>query len=216
MLLKIKGTKNMKRTTLVCLLTLPALTAILALTGCSSDEPQGQGATVVAAQPGVPGGTIVQTYQVTATVKAIDDANRKVTLAGPDGKDMTVKCGPDVVNFPQIKVGDQVTAVVTEQLVVAMASDASSLGNGAGAAVALSPVGGKPGGAVAATEQITATVVAIDLKHHRATLEFPDGSKKTVSVRPDIDLTQHQVGEQVVIQETESVAIAVTSPNSTP
>lgn len=206
----------MKRTVIVCLLTVPALTAMLALTGCSSDEPQGQAATFVAAQPGVPGGVMINTYQVTATVKSIDADTRKVTLTGPDGKEMTVKCGPDVVNFPQIKVGDQVTATVTEQLVVAMASDASSLGDGAGAAVALSPVGGKPGGAVAATEQVTATVVAVDLKHHRATLEFPDGSKKTVVVRPDIDLTKHAVGDQVVIQATESVAIAVTAPNSTP
>ena len=194
----------------------PALTGMLALTSCSSNEPQGEGATMVAAQPGVPGGVMVNTYQVTATVKAVDADDRKVTLTGPDGKDMVVKCGPDVVNFPQIKVGDQVKATVTEQLVVAMASDAASLGNGAAAAVALSPAGGKPGGAVAQTVQVTATVVAIDLKHHRATLAFPDGSQKTVPVRPDIDLTQHKVGEQVVIQATESVAIAVASPNSTP
>lgn len=205
----------MKKITLICLFT-PALTGLLALTGCSSDSPQGESTTVVAAQPGVPGGVIVQTSQVTATVKAIDADTRKVTLEGPDGKDMVVKCGPDVVNFPQIKIGDQVTATVTERLVVAMASDASSLGDGAAAGVALAPVGAKPGGVVAATEQITATVVAIDLKHHKATLEFPDGSQKTVAVRPDIDLTQRAVGDKVVIQATESVAIAVASPNSTP
>jgi hypothetical protein len=183
----------------------------LLMTSCSS-TPEGQGATVVAAQPGVPGGVIVNTYQVTATVKAVNADDRKVTLEGSDGKEMVVKCGPDVVNFPQIQVGDQVTATVTEQLVVAMGTDASSLGNGAGAAVVLAPVGGKPGGAVAQTVQIMATVVAIDLDHHRATLEFPDGSKKTFSVRPDVDLTKRSVGEQVVIQETESVAISVEKP----
>ena len=187
----------------------------LLMTSCSS-TPEGQETTVVAAQPGVPGGVMVNTYQVTATVKAVNADDRKVTLVGPDGKDMVVKCGPDVVNFPQIKVGDQVTAIVTEQLVVAMGTDASSVGNGAGAAVALSPVGGKPGGAVAQTVQITATVVAIDLEHHRVTLEFPDGSKKTVAVRPDVDLTKRAVGEQVVIQATESVALSVTPPNSAP
>ncbi len=111
----------------------------LALTSCSSDEPEGQGVTYVAAQPGVPGGVIVNTYQVTATVKAIDADDRKVTLTGPDGKDMVVKCGPDVVNFPQIHVGDQVKATVTEQLVVAMGNDESSQDNGAAAGVALTP-----------------------------------------------------------------------------
>lgn len=202
----------MKRTTLVCLLMAPALAATMMLTSCSSDEPaQGQGATFVAAQPGVPGGVILNTYQITATVKAIDAENRKVTLIGPDGKADVVECGPEVVNFPQIQVGDQVKATVTEQLVVAMATDASQV-NGAATAVALAPVGAKPGGMMAQTVQVTATVVAIDLKHHRATLEFPDGSRKTVPVRPDVDLTQHAVGQQVVIRETESVAISVEKP----
>lgn len=202
----------MKRTALVCLLLAPALAATLALTSCSSDAPQGQGATFVATQPGVPGGVMINTYQITATVKAINAEDRKVTLEGGDGKDAVVKCGPEVVNFPQIHVGDQVVATVTEQLVVAMATDASSVGNGAATAVALAPVGAKPGGMVAQTVQVTATVAAIDLKHHRATLEFPDGSKKTFAVRPDVDLTQRAVGEKVVIQATESVAISVQKP----
>jgi Cu/Ag efflux protein CusF len=203
--------QKMKRTILACLLTAPALAVVLSLTSCSSDSPQGQGATFVAAQPGVPGGVIINTYQITATVKAIDTEKRKVTLMGADGKGDVVECGPEVVNFPQIQVGDQVKATITEQLVVAMATDASQV-NGAATAVALAPVGAKPGGMVAQTVQITATVVAIDLKHHRATLEFPDGSKKTVAVRPDVDLTQRAVGEQVTIRATESVAISVEKP----
>src|SRR5215472_89199 len=83
-----KGIKTMKKTILAGLLMAPALV----LTSCSSN-PEGQGETVVAAQPGVPGGTIIQTYQVTATVKSIDADTRKVTLTGPDGKDFVVKCG---------------------------------------------------------------------------------------------------------------------------
>jgi len=203
----------MKRTALVCLLMTPALAAMLTLTSCSSDQPaQGQGASFVATQPGVPGGVIINTYQITATVKAINAEDRKVTLTDADGKDAVIKCGPEVVNFPQIQVGDQVKATVTEQLVVAMATDAGTQGNAAATAVALAPVGAKPGGMVAQTVQVTATVAAIDLKHHRATLEFPDGSKKTFAVRPDVDLTQRAVGEKVVIQATESVAISVQKP----
>jgi hypothetical protein len=191
----------------------PALAAMLTLTSCSSDKPaQGQGATVVATQPGVPGGVIINTYQVTATVKAINTEDRKVTLTDADGKDAVVKCGPEVVNFPQIQVGDKVKVTETEQLVVAMGTDASSQDNGAATAVALAPVGAKPGAMMAQTVQITATVVAIDLEHHRATLEFPDGSKKTFPVRPDVDLTQRAVGQQVVIRATEAVAISVQKP----
>ena len=144
----------MKRTTLVCLLMVPALATVLALSSCSSTTPaQGQGATLVATQPGVPGGVMINTYQITATVKAIDAEDRKVTLVGADGKDAVVKCGPEVVNFPQIHVGDQVKATVTEQLVVFMAKDAPPQTDGAAAGVALAPVGAKPGGVVAPARQ---------------------------------------------------------------
>src|ERR1039458_5654646 len=81
---------------------LPA--ALLALTSCSS-TPQGEGSTMAAAQRGVPGGVIVQTYKVTATVTAVDAASRKVTLAMADGAKTTVKAGPEVVNFDQIQIG---------------------------------------------------------------------------------------------------------------
>src|ERR1035441_6762970 len=72
--------------------------AMLALTSCSS-TPQGEGSTMVAAQKGVPGGVIVETYKVTATVTAVDAASRKVTLTMADGSKTTVKAGPEVVNF---------------------------------------------------------------------------------------------------------------------
>ncbi len=207
-----KETKSMKRNALVCLLMSPALATVLALTSCSSSAPEGQGASLVATQPGVPGGVMINTYQITATVTAINAADRKVTLVGQDGKETVFKAGPDVVNFPQIQVGDQVKATVTEQLVVFMATDAPPQTDGAAMAVALAPVGAKPGGMVAQTVQVKAKVVAINLKDHKATLEFPDGSKKTVAVRPDVDLTQRAVGEEVVIRCTEALAITVEKP----
>src|SRR5262249_47926454 len=147
---------------------LPA--AMLALASCSTDSSmsQGQSSTLVSTQKGVPGGTIVQTYQRTATVTAVDPSTRKVTLAGADGKKTVFKAGPDVVNFDQIHVGDQVKATVAEQLVVFMATDAPPQNDGAATMVALAPVGAKPGGLLANTEQVTARVTAIDLQHRKA------------------------------------------------
>src|ERR1035438_6553446 len=84
---------------------LPA--ALLAFSSCST-EPRGKGAGFTAIQPGVPGGVAVQTYKETATVTGIDKATRKVTLVTKDGTKSTVKCGPEVANFAQIEVGDQV------------------------------------------------------------------------------------------------------------
>lgn len=139
-------------------------------------------------------------------------ARRAVTLAIPDGKKTIVKCGPEVINFDQIRVGDQVKVTVAEELAVYMATDAAPPGAGAAALVVLAPKGAKPSGVVASTVQVTATVTAIDLKRHKATLQFSDGTTRTVAVREDVDLTQRKVGEKVVIRTTEVVAISVEKP----
>jgi hypothetical protein len=163
-------------------------------------------------QPGVPGGVVVETYTMTANVVRIDKATREVVLATPDGKKQTVKCGPEVVNFDQIHVGDQLKVTVTEELAVFMGSDAEPPGTSGAAMVALAPKGAKPGGVIATTVEVVATVSAIDLGHHRATLTFPDGTTKIVAVRSDVDLTKRRVGEKVVIRMTEAMALAVEKP----
>jgi hypothetical protein len=151
----------------------------------------------------------VDTHKMTAKVTAIDTANRKVTLVTSDGEKTTVKCGPEVINFDQIRVGDQLKVTVAEELAVYMAKEGAAPSDGAAALVALAPKGAKPGGVVASTVQVTAKVTAIDLKHHKATLQFADGTTRTVTVRDDVDLTKRRVGEEVVIRTTEVLALEV-------
>ena len=78
--------------------------------------------------------------------------------------------------------------------------------------MALAPKGAKPGGIMAETTQVTAKVTAIDAEHHKATLQFEDGTTRTVAVRPDVDLSKRKVGEKVVIRTTEALAIPVEKP----
>jgi Cu/Ag efflux protein CusF len=201
----------MKRNILnwAALTLLPA--AMLAFTSCST-EPKGEGAGFTAVQPGVPGGVIVQTYKETATVTGIDTATRKVTLVAKDGAKTTVKAGPEVVNFDQIQVGDQVKATVAEQLVMFMRKNGEPANDGEAAAVALAPVGAKPGVVMANTVEVTGKVEAIDLAHRKATLRFPDGTAKTFKVRKDVDMTKGKIGDEVVFRTTEALAISVEKP----
>src|SRR5436190_17343162 len=112
-----KGQNTSMKTNLLKLGNLALLpVSMLTFNSCSS-TPEGQGSTMVATQKGEPGGTIVETYKIAATVTAVDAASRKVTLATADGTKTTFKAGPEVVNFHQIQVGDQVKAMVAEQLV---------------------------------------------------------------------------------------------------
>ena len=185
--------------------------AMLSVVACDSgsDKSGVEKTTTAAIQPGVPGGVFVETSTLTATVKDIDPAKRMVTLTTADGEKDVVHCGPEVRNFEQICVGDRVTVKVIQETVVQMSMDVPAK-DSAAAVVALTPKGAKPGGVVAATMQTTATVTAIDMKNHKATLRFADGTVQTVAVRPDVDLTQHKVGELIYVRVTQAVALSVT------
>jgi len=60
--------------------------------------------------------------------------------------------------------------------------------------------------------RVTGTVTALDPDKRTATLRFEDGSTRTLPVRSDVDLGQRKVGDQVVFQITEMVAISVEKP----
>ncbi|MFO7619831.1 MAG: copper-binding protein [Bacteroidales bacterium] len=190
------------------------LAVVFTLISCTSvsTPPPAETSSASAYQEGVPGGIIVNTLDVSARVTAIDNANRKVTLLGPDGKTFTVKAGPEYVNFDQVDVGDWVNLTVTEELVVYLNEGGGSSSDESAALVALAPKGAQPGGLIAETTQITGTVTAIDPEKRTATLRFEDGSTKTFPVRSDVDLTNRKVGEQVVFRVTEMIAISVEKP----
>jgi hypothetical protein len=159
---------------------------------------------------GTAGGVFVQTLEVTAKVAAIDKANRKVTLLSNDGIKQVVKVGPDVINFDQIRVGDQLTVTATEELAVEMSAPGDT--DEAAALVALAPKGAKPGGVVAEAVQVTGTITAMDAAKRTATLKFEDGTTRTFPVRSDVDLSQRKVGDKVTFRVTEMMAISVQKP----
>jgi hypothetical protein len=64
--------------------------------------------TVVEKKATTPGSSAVESPTTTATVGAIDYENRTGMLKLPDGTKVTFKAGPEVRNFDQLKVGDQV------------------------------------------------------------------------------------------------------------
>ena len=191
---------------------LPA--ALFTLTSCSSTStpPPPVGSAVRIYTKGVPGGVVVQTVKMAATVTAIDQAKRKATLLASDGKKFTVTAGPEAVNFDQVRVGDRVNATVTEKVVVSLGDTAASSREGTASVVARAPKGDQPGGLVAETTQLTAKVIAIDSQKRTATLEFEDGIIQTFPVRADVDLSRHKVGEQLVFRLTEMIAIWVEKP----
>jgi len=181
---------------------------LLALISCS---PAISGQEEVVAMTMPDGAIIVDTVTTTATVTAIDTAKRKLTLVFEGGAKTTYKAGPEVVNFPQIQVGDKVKATVTEEAAIYIghgAPPSEMVGN----SVALAPMGAKPGGIMVDTMQVTAKVTAVDAKARKVSLEFPDGTTKKVRVGKQVDLAAVKPGDDVTVQVSEGIALAVQKP----
>lgn len=202
------------------------LTGVLTLSSCASTAPPvGPPPSEIASsydsapppnasssEAGVEGGAVVGTLELTARVEVIDNYARTATLQREDGSRFTVKVGPEAVNFDQVRVGDWVELTVTEELVVYLNVVGAPQNDELSAMVALSPKGGKPGGLVADTVQITGTILAIDPANNTVTLQFEDGSSKTFPVSKAVDLSKRNVGEQVVFRFTKMMAISVKKP----
>jgi Cu/Ag efflux protein CusF len=165
------------------------------------------GGAVVGKGPGV--AAAAQTVKVTATITAIDPAARTVTLKGPKGREVTMTVGPEVKNFAQMKVGDQVEAEYAEALTL-------ELKKGGGAAVArtedkgmaTAKPGERPAGLAARQVKVVADVVAVDPAAQTVTLKGPKQTLDLKVTDPE-QLKLVKVGDQVEATYTEALAIAV-------
>jgi hypothetical protein len=165
------------------------------------------GGVVAGTAPGKAG--VAATIKLTGAITAIDKATRDVTLKGPQGNEITVTAGPDVKNFDNMRVGDQVDAQYVEALTL-------ELKKGGGMTVARSDQGGvleakpgeKPGGVAGRQITIVADVVDVNPATQMITLRGP---KRTVDVRvadPE-QFKRIAKGDQVEATYTQALAIAV-------
>ena len=165
------------------------------------------GAAVVGKGPGVAGAA--QTVQVTATITAIAAATRAVTLKGPQGREVVVTAGPEVRNFAQMKVGDQVDVEYVEALTLELRKGGGMpVAKTDTAGVARAKPGEQPAGMVGRQITVVADVVAIDKDKQLVTLKGP---KQTVDlkVRDPKQLAMIAKGDQVEAVYTEAIAVAV-------
>jgi len=157
---------------------------------------------------GVLGGTVVEAYQLTATVTAIDVPARTLSLVAKDGQKATVKCDSSVANFDRLRAGDVVTAILMDELKIAMAdTNAPPDSTTKPAESVRRPT--EPGELVTVTQCYTATIQVINFKRNEATLSFPDGKTRTFEVRKDVNLAGRKIGERVAFTVTVGTAIAV-------
>jgi hypothetical protein len=179
---------------------------LMALASCATTM---SGEEDVAVMETKTGAIVVDTFTTDATVVALDGIKRKVTLETPDGKKTKFKAGPEVANFDQLQVGDQVHATVTEELALSLRPSDAPPSAAEAATVALTPVGAKPGMLMADTIEITVKITAVDSAQRKVTFEFADGTTKELKVGKEADLDRVKPGDDVIIRMTEGIAILV-------
>ena len=164
-------------------------------------------------QAAEPGAIAVSVLKASATVEAVDTAKRTVTLKGQAGETRTLKCGPEVRNFDQIKVGDSVNLTFVDEVAAYVRkADAPPVAE-EGAMVALAPKGAKPGVMMAETVEVKAKIESVNTKKHTITFLNPDGSKKTVKVgKKAKELKELLKGDDVVLRITQAMLIDVKAP----
>lgn len=166
------------------------------------------GAVVAGKAPGA--AVIAQTVKATATITAIDAATRAVTLKGPKGNEMVVTAGPEVKNFAQLKVGDQVNIEFLESLALELkkgggAPVAATAKEGAAAA----KPGERPAGVVGRQVTVVADVIDLNAETQVVTLKGPQRTVE-LKVRDPEQFKLIKKGDQIQATYTEAVAIAVT------
>jgi hypothetical protein len=166
------------------------------------------GAVVAGTAPGK--GGVAEVVKLTAAITAIDKATRDVTLKGPQGNEVTLTAGPEVKNFDQMKVGDQVNVEYLQALTLELKKGgglvvARTEQKGAAAA----KPGEKPAGAAGRQVTIVADVIGTDPAKQSITLKGP---QRTVEMKiPDPEQFKRIAkGDQVEATYSQALAIAVT------
>ena len=157
-------------------------------------------------------GEISQAVETQATVMAIDQKKRMVTLKSPEGNESTFHVDKRVRNLAQVKVGD----VIQFAYVQHVAWQVRKPGEGAASSdvqtegvTVRSQSGERPAGGVGQRVTFTATIEAIDLEKGTVTLKGPRGNSETIKARNPANLKKAKVGDVLDITYTEAVGIKV-------
>ena len=149
--------------------------------------------------------------EIEAAVTHLDKSSRSVTLMGPEGNSITLDVGDEVRNFEQLEVGDVIDVEYFESFAVFVGKADGVLPQmNSQMHVQLAPLGGKPGMTDVTAVEVQAIIVAINRENRMVTLKGPEGNTVTHNVLDEsVDLSQVNVGDQVVVQATQSVLVTV-------
>jgi Cu/Ag efflux protein CusF len=159
------------------------------------------------------------TTKATATVVAVDQATRKVTLKPEQGEAFDFVAGPQVKNLAQVQAGDTVTVEFIESIALEVRrNDGSQPDLTVTEAAGAAKPGEKPAGAIGQQVTVSAVIVAIDTTTLRVTVKGPQGNLKVLQAKDPKKVAAVKVGDMVYVTYTEALGISVdkTAPKAAP
>ena len=149
--------------------------------------------------------------EASAKIEAIDTENRLLVMRGPGGI-ATIQAGPEIKNFDQINVGDEVKVTFTSALAAAITKSKEQASTQVDAASYTAPTGSKPAGAVGASVKTTVVIESVDTSFETVSFKRPDGYERTIApATPEGKkfIKSLKKGDKVDVEYTEALAISV-------
>lgn len=183
---------------------------VFALAAAAPAAAQKPAAESVTAQGGAPGkAAAANVVRVTASVEAIDAANRVLTLKGPRGNVFDLAAGPEVKNFDKIRVGDYLVVRYAQALTLELKKGGAGIRSRTeGERSAAAEPGQRPAAGGARRVTVVADVTAKNAKQQTVTLRGPKRSVD-LKVRDPEQFKLIKVGDQVEATYTEAAAISI-------
>jgi Cu/Ag efflux protein CusF len=183
--------------TRLCLLG-SAVLCLALMAGCAKDQ--------AASAKAKPSYFEDQRQTITATVEAVDQKTRMITLRGEKGKAATFKVDDQVRNLDQIKVGDRVAVGYYESIAIHVLPPGEPV-NETRLSATRAAKGDQPGAMAAQHTTLTATVEGVDKDSSEVTLRGPAGNLRTIMVRDPKKLKNIKAGDRLQITYTETLAV---------
>ena len=146
-----------------------------------------------------------------ATVTAIDQETRKVTLQDTDGESFTFVAGDQVRNLAQVEVGDKLKVDYLQSMEIkVLAPDEAEVGVQHVVSGQRAEPGEKPAGAAITKTSIISVIEAINKEKQTVTLKGPENKTRSLRIRDPANLEKLAIGDKVMITYAEAVAVKVT------
>ena len=184
------------------------LAVLIAVTGCKKEEK-----TEAQSESMEKPSRVLDVSEVTTlmTVKEINLPERLFTLTYEGENEIVIEAAEDLTGLEKIHVGDQVEVTyLKSSAFYVSAYDSTRPPMTKTSRVEVDSKGEKPKKYMVDLTEEVMTVEALDVENRKATLKDPEGMLHHVDVSPELrNLENVQVGDQVVFQYTEALAVNI-------